>query len=85
MAAMAELGIKINGEWHNVTISINDETDQYGKNIAVWKSQTKEQREAGDKREYCGNGEVFWNNGTISNVEREQVVENSEENDGLPF
>ena len=37
MAAMAELGIKINGEWHNVTISINDETNEWGKNINVWK------------------------------------------------
>jgi len=31
MAAMAELGIKINGEWHNVTISINDETNEWAK------------------------------------------------------
>ena len=85
MAAMAELGIKINGEWHNVTISINDETDQYGKNIAVWKSQTKEQREAGDKREYCGNGKVFWTDNIVKLAEREQVVENSAQEDDLPF
>jgi len=84
MALMAELGIKINGEWHNVTISVNDETNEWGKNINVWKSQTKEQREAKADREYCGNGKVFWNNGTIQNAE--QNVNNSEKVEGdLPF
>jgi len=83
MAAMAELGIKINGEWHNVTISINDETNEWGKNINVWKSQTKEQREAKADREFCGNGKVFWNNGTIQSAERKE--EKQELNDGMPF
>ena len=83
MAAMAELGIKINGEWHNVTISINDETNEWGKNINVWKSQTKEQREAKADKEFCGNGKVFWNNGTIQNAERKE--EQQEVNDGMPF
>ena len=83
MAAMAELGIKINGEWHNVTISINDETNEWGKNINVWKSQTKEQREAKADKEFCGNGKVFWNNGSIQNAERKE--ETQEVNDGMPF
>lgn len=83
MAAMAELGIKINGEWHNVTISINDETNEWGKNINVWKSQTKEQREAKADKEFCGNGKVFWNNGSIQNAERKE--EQQEVNDGMPF
>lgn len=83
MAAMAELGIKINGEWHNVTISINDETNEWGKNINVWKSQTKEQREAKADREYCGNGKVFWTDSRITVAERKE--ETAEANDGMPF
>jgi hypothetical protein len=83
MAAMAELGIKINGEWHNVTIGINDETNEWGKNINVWKSQTKEEREAKADKEFCGNGKVFWNNGTVKTAERKEQPQ--EANDGMPF
>jgi len=84
MALMMNVGIKQNdGTWKNVTISVNDETDQYGKNVAVWESQTKEQREAGEKRNYCGNGQVFWTNGNVSLAEKKE--EQQEVNDGMPF
>ena len=83
MAAMAELGIKINGEWHNVTISINDETNEWGKNISVWKSQTKEERDAKAEKDYCGNGKCFWTDGTVKTAERKEQPQ--EANDGMPF
>ena len=84
MATMMNVGIKQNdGTWKNVTISVNDETDQYGKNVAVWETQTKEQREAGEKRNYCGNGQVFWTNGSVNLAERKE--EKQEANDGMPF
>ena len=84
MALMMNVGIKQNdGTWKNVTISVNDETDQYGKNVAVWESQTKEEREAGEKRNYCGNGSVFWTNGNVSLAEKKE--EQQEVNDGMPF
>lgn len=83
MASMAELGIKINGEWHNVTISINDETNEWGKNVSVWKSQTKEQRENKDPKEYCGNGKCFWTDGTIKTAERKE--ESVQQESDLPF
>ena len=84
MATLMNVGIKQNdGTWKNVTISVNDETDQYGKNVAVWETQTKEQREAGEKRNYCGNGQVFWTNGSVNLAERKE--EKQEANDGMPF
>ena len=84
MAAMAELGIKIDGEWHNVTISINDETNEWGKNVSVWKSQTKEQRENKDPKEYCGNGKVFWTDtGMVKTAERKE--ESVQQESDLPF
>ena len=46
MSALVNFSMKINGEWQNFTMSINDETDQYGNNAAVFISQTKEEREA---------------------------------------
>ena len=51
-----EKGIKI-------TISLNDETNDYGQNISSYVSQTKEQREAKVKKFYVGNGSTFWSKG----------------------
>ena len=39
----------------NVVIWINDETDQYGNNASIQISQSKEEREAGNKAIYIGN------------------------------
>ena len=89
MAAMAELGIKINGEWHNVTISINDETNEWGKNVNIWEAQTKEEREAKAKKTFVGGGQVVWTDGNITKAEKvsenvSKAPQNATEND-LPF
>ena len=47
-------------KYRTFTISINDETNQYGQNIAIWEEQTKEQREWLRSQECVGNGRVFW-------------------------
>ena len=39
----------------NVVVWINDEADQYGNNASIQISQTKEEREAGEKSTYIGN------------------------------
>ena len=33
------------GKYLSLTISVNDEINQFGQNVAAWESQTKEQRE----------------------------------------
>lgn len=53
------------GKYLNVTVSINDETDQYGNNAAIYVSQSQEEREAGKDRTYLGNGRVVWTDGNI--------------------
>lgn len=74
-----------------ITISINDETNQYGQNTSAWVSQTKEQREQKANKFYVGNGKCFWTDGEISkaekNVQEAIIVEpEEEEEDGdLPF
>lgn len=51
----------------NLTVSVNDEADQYGKDVQVWNKQTKEQSQSKEKKTYCGNGKVFWDsNGKLS-------------------
>ena len=48
------------GKYLNITISINDEVDQYGNQVGIYESQSKEEREAKDKKNYLGNGKVSW-------------------------
>ena len=71
----------------NLTMSVNDET-RFGNNVAVYVSQTQEEREAKKQKTYLANGKVVWNNGTILNAEKEQeakeVVQEAETSD-LPF
>ena len=86
MSALVNFSMKINGEWQNFTMSINDETDQYGNNASVFVSQTKEEREAKAKKTYVGNGKVVYTNGSVVKAEfkeREQKTE-TQKND-LPF
>ena len=48
------------GTYANVTISINDEVDQYGYSASIYESQTQEEREAKVPRVYLGNAKLVW-------------------------
>ena len=66
--------------WANITISINDDTNQYGQNASAFISQTKEQREAKEAKTYVGNGKVVWTDGAIKVADRvEEGVKASEQ------
>ena len=47
-------------KYFNLTVSANDETDEYGNNVKVTVSQTEEQRKNKTKKSYLGNGRVIW-------------------------
>lgn len=51
----------------SITVSINDDSNEWGQNISAFVSQSKEEREAKKKRFYVGNGKVFWNDSKIVN------------------
>ncbi len=74
--------------YYNATVSVNDDTNQWGQNVAVTDSQTKEEREAKVAKTYIGNGKVVWTDGNIERAEQQepQVSDpvQSESND-LPF
>lgn len=53
------------GTYYNVTVFVNDQEDQYGNNVAVATGLTKEEREAGAKTQYLGNGRVISTDGNI--------------------
>lgn len=56
-------GKEVNGvknKYINITISINDEIDQYGNQVSIYESQSQTEREAKANRNYLGNGKVAW-------------------------
>ena len=77
------------GVYYKFTIGVNDTTNKYGQNVSMWDEQTQEERDAGKKKNYLGNGKVFWTDNNIVKAEQQQnsepVIEDNYEDDGLPF
>ena len=67
------------GTYANLTIWLNDEVDQFGNDVSIQQSLSKEEREAGASKIYLGNGKQH--NGK---AEPQQASVDNEEND-LPF
>ena len=53
------------GKYLPITITINDEVDQFGNQGPVVVEQTKEEREAKQAKTYLGKVKVVWTNGQI--------------------
>ena len=75
--------------YYNLTISINDDTNQFGQNVTAIDSQTKEEREAKKPKNYLGNGSVVWTDGKITTATKrdaqEMAKQTSKEEEPLPF
>lgn len=70
----------------SITSSINDDTNEYSQNIASWISQSKEQREAKEKRVFVSNGNVVYTeNGVIKKAVKSEPKTAELVNDNLPF
>jgi hypothetical protein len=78
---------KDGAHYYNGTISINDETNEWGQNVSIIDSQTKEERDAKKPKTYLGNGKVVWNDGKITNaVKTDKAPETvTADADNLPF
>ena len=74
MSSLIKIGIKDrNGKYKNYIVSVSDNVDQYGNNVAMYVEQTKEEREAKARRTYVGNGKVIWTDGTIEVAPKNNV------------
>ena len=51
------------GKYLPITITLNDELDQFGNQGPIVVAQTKEEREAKQAKTYLGNVQVVWTNG----------------------
>jgi len=48
------------GSYIKLTLSINDQANDWGDNVSVWEEQSKEDRDAKVQRTFVGTGKVFW-------------------------
>jgi hypothetical protein len=77
------------GTYINLSLNVNDQTNQYGKNASVIVSQSREEREAKQDRIYVGNGRVIWTDGNITTAEQKEeltaAAQQPDREDDLPF
>ena len=78
------------GEGVKITISLSDQTNNFGQNVSAYVAQTKEQREAKKPLFYVGNGKTFWSKGETPVPQREEKQQapqpvTSAKDDNLPF
>ena len=80
------------GKYLPITITINDELDQFGNQGPVVVEQTKEERDAKAPKTYLGNVKVVWTNGDnvdaaprTDQPQQAQVQAKQEVEDDLPF
>jgi hypothetical protein len=77
---------KNGGKYVNVTLSVNDTEDQYGNNVSLWQSQSKEEREAKANRVFLGNGKKLWSDDAKPQAETsKKAMKKEEEFLDLPF
>ena len=60
------------GEGVKLTISLSDQTNNYGQNVSAYVAQTKDQKDAKAPLFYVGNGKTFWSKGETPVPQREQ-------------
>ena len=78
------------GKYLPLTITLNDEVDQFGNNGPIIVEQSKEDRDAKASKVYLGNVKVVWTNGTnVEAAPREgqpmQTMTKQSVEDDLPF
>ena len=78
------------GKYLPITITLNDELDQFGNQGPIVVAQTKEERETKTAKTYLGNVQVVWTNGdNVAAAPREdqpqQAAPVAQPADDLPF
>ena len=78
------------GKYLPITITLNDEQDQFGNQGPIVVAQTKEEREAKTAKTYLGNVQVVWTNGdNVAAAPRQdqpqQAAPVAQPADDLPF
>ena len=81
------------GKYLPITVTLNNEVDQFGNNGPIIMAQTKEEREAKEPKVYLGNVQIVWTDGNNVDVaprdnvpvKTKPVQVKKEVEDDLPF
>ena len=77
------------GKYLPISITVNDELDQFGNQGPIKVAQSKEERDNKVEQVFLGNVNVAWTNNKIEKLDKQQqsnpVAAQSSENAGLPF
>lgn len=78
---------KNGAKYYNFDITVNDEPNKYGKDVSISQSQTKEEREANEKKVFIGNGKTVWSKEAQCQLHPKQEKQNRNESDSqdMPF
>jgi hypothetical protein len=79
---------KNGAKYLDLNLSINDQANDYGKNVSVYHAQSKEERESKVDRSYIGGGKVVWTDGNIATAPMQDSKAKPKEKkqaDELPF
>ncbi len=69
------------GTYANLTIWVNDEVDQFGNDVSIQQSLSKEERESGAAKIYLGNGKTHNGQGAT----QQSASTKDDGGDDLPF
>lgn len=61
---------KNGARYYNLSVIINDTANDYGKNVQIIEPQSKEERQAKEKKTYVGSGNSIWRNGETLKFEK---------------
>ena len=70
---------KNGAKYLNIDIIVNDEKNQYGQDTSISHSQSKEEREAKEKKVYIGNGKTVYERKESTNQQQKP------QGDEMPF
>ncbi len=71
------------GKYLSLTLWVNEEDDQFGNNVSIEQSQTKEERDANSPKNYLGNGKEWRGNG--GGVKKPAPATVIDDDDDIPF
>ena len=72
------------GTYLDLVLFVKDEANEYGKNISVAVSQSKEERASGSETLWLGSGKVLMTDGVIKEVQSSPAAVGGSDT-GLPF
>lgn len=70
-------------KYYPITILLNDEADKFGNNASISTGQTKEEREAKQRKSFIGNAKIVYESENKNPINK--VVVNDDNESDLPF